>query len=148
MSQENGYVKGFFIGLLAGGAIGAIVALLYAPKSGKELQKDIKNKTDEYYDETEKFIADAKVKAKDLMNDGKKRSGQLVANAKSKSEELLKNAERIFTEAKNKTESIVSIGKEVVGGESAKLKTAFKAGVNAYNETKNQNNEKDPSASL
>ena len=45
MSQENGYVKGLFIGLLTGSAIGAIVALLYAPKSGKELRKDIKIKT-------------------------------------------------------------------------------------------------------
>src|ERR1035437_8699423 len=105
MSNENGYVKGLFIGFLAGGAIGALVALLYAPKSGKELRYDIKNKTDEYYDETEKFIADAKVKAK------------------------------------SKTGSIVSTGKEVVDGETAKLKTAFKAGVNAYKETKNQNNE-------
>ena len=141
MSQENGYVKGLFIGLLTGGAIGAIVALLYAPKSGKELRKDIKNKTDEYYDETEKFIADAKVKAKDMVNEGKKRSEQLISNAKSKSEELLKNAERIFTEAKSKTGSIVSSGKEVVNGETSKLKTAFKAGVDAYKETKNQNNE-------
>jgi gas vesicle protein len=141
MSQENGYVKGLFIGFLAGGAIVALVALLTAPKSGKELRKDIKNKTDEYYDETEKFIADAKVKAKDMMNEGKKRSEQLIANAKSNSEELLKNAERIFTEAKSKTGSIVSTGKEVVDGETSKLKTAFKAGVNAYKETKNQNNE-------
>jgi gas vesicle protein len=141
MSQENGYVKGLFIGILAGGAIGAIVSLLYASKSGKELQKDIKNKTDEYCDETEKFIVDAKVKAKGLMNEGKKRSEQLISNAKSKSEELLKNAERIFTEAKNKTGSIFSTGKDVVDGETSKLKTAFKAGVNTYKETKNPNNE-------
>jgi|CZKP01.1.fsa_nt_gi gas vesicle protein len=141
MSQENGYVKGLFIGLLTGGAIGAIVALLYAPKSGQELRKDIKSKTDEYYDETEKFIADAKVKAKNMMNEGKKRSEQLISNAKSRSEELLKNAERIFTEAKSKTGTIVSTGKEVVDSETSKLKTAFKAGVNAYKDTKNQNNE-------
>ena len=141
MSEDNGYVKGLFVGLLAGGAIGALVALLYAPKSGKELRNDIKSKTDEYYDETEKFIADAKVKAKDMMNEGKKRSENIIANAKSKSEELLKNAERIFTEAKSKTGSFVASGKDVVDGETAKLKTAFKAGVDAYKETKNQNNE-------
>jgi hypothetical protein len=40
------------------------------------------------------------------MNDGKKRSEQLIANAKSKSDELLKNAERIFAEAKSKTGSM------------------------------------------
>jgi gas vesicle protein len=129
MSQENGYVKGLFMGLLAGGSIVALVTLLFAPKSGKELRRDIKSKTDEYYDDTEKFIVDAKVKAKDMMNEGKKRSEQMILNAKAKSEELLKNAERIFTEAKSKTGSIVSTGKEVVDGETEKLKTSFKAGV-------------------
>ena len=129
MSQENGYVKGLFMGLLAGGSIVALVTLLFAPKSGKELRRDIKNKTDEYYDDTEKFIVDAKVKAKDMMNEGKKRSEQMILNAKAKSEELLKNAERIFTEAKSKTGSIVSTGKQVVDGETEKLKTSFKAGV-------------------
>jgi gas vesicle protein len=143
MSQDNHYSKGLLIGLLAGGAIGAIVALLYAPKSGKELRKDIKNKTDEYYDETEKFIADAKIKAKDMINEGKKRSEQIIVNAKSKSEELLKNAERIFTEAKSKTGSFVTSSKEIVDGETEKLKTALKAGVNAYKESKNQNNDLD-----
>ena len=143
MSKENSYPKGLFIGLLAGGAVGALVALLYAFKSGKELRKDITNKTDEYVDETEKIITDSKVKARAMMNEGKKKSEQMIANAKSKSEELLKNAERIFMEAKSKTDSIVSFGKEVVNGETSKIKTAFKAGVNSYKETKNQNNEPD-----
>jgi predicted small secreted protein len=76
-----------------------------------------------------------------MVNEGKNKSEQLIANAKFKSEELLKNAERIFTEAKNKTGSIISIGKEVVDGETSKIKTAFKAGVNSYKENKNQDNE-------
>jgi gas vesicle protein len=123
MSQENGYLKGLFIGLLAGSAAGAFVALLYAPKSGKELQNDIRNKKDEYYDKTEKFISDAR------------------DNAKSKSNELLKNAERIFTEAKNKTGIMFSSGKEVVDDEITKLKTAFDASINVYKGTKNKNDE-------
>ena len=143
MSEENHYVKGLLVGLLAGGALGAVIALLYAPKSGKELRIDIKSKTDEYYDETEKFIADAKVKAKDMINEGKKRSEQIIVNAKSKSEELLKNAERIFTEAKSKTGSFVASGKDIVDGETEKLKSALKAGVNAYKDSKNQNNDQD-----
>ena len=45
MLQENGYIKGFFFGFLAGGLISTIVALFYTSKSGKSLRKDIKNKT-------------------------------------------------------------------------------------------------------
>jgi len=51
MSKEKNLSKGLLIGFLAGGAIGAIIALLYAPKSGKELRKDIKDKADEYMGE-------------------------------------------------------------------------------------------------
>ena len=119
MEQTNGYVKGIFIGTLAGGLIGSITALLYAAKSGKDLRKDIINKTNEYYDDTEKFIAETKTKAGNKMNDGKK----------------------IFIDAKGKIDSIVSSGKEVVDDEINHLKTSFKAGVNAYNETKIQNND-------
>jgi len=120
MSEKIGYAKGLFTGFLSGGAIVALVALLYAPKSGKELRKDIKDKTDHYYDETGKLISDAKSKAKDLVNGGLK----------------------IFTNAKSKTDSILSTGKGLIDGETSKLKTAFQAGINAYSETKNQNNER------
>lgn len=33
--------KGFWLGALAGGVIGSITALLFAPKAGKELRQDI-----------------------------------------------------------------------------------------------------------
>jgi gas vesicle protein len=139
--EENNLSKGLLIGFLAGGAIGAIFALLYAPKSGKELREDIRNKTDEYMEEADKFIADAKVKAKDVINEGKKKSEKLISDAKVKSEELLKDAEKIFTDAKGKTGSFVSSGKDALDSESSKLKSAFKAGIDAYKETRNQNNE-------
>ena len=98
MEQNNGYVKGLLIGSLAGGLIGAFTALLYASKSGKDLRQDIINKTDEYYNDTEKFIADAKAKANDKLNDGKK----------------------IIMDARNKIDSLVSTGKEAIDDETDK----------------------------
>jgi gas vesicle protein len=135
MSQDNSG-KGLFLGFLAGGIVGAIAALLYAPKSGRELRKDIRYKSDEYSDDVEKYFVEARDKAKDLINDGKKKSEKLINDAKIKSDELLKDAERIFNDAKSKTEGYVSKGKETLDQESAKLKTAVKAGVDAYKETK------------
>ena len=72
MTRNINSVKGFLIGFLAGGTVGAIVALLTAPKSGKELRGDIKQKSEEYYDDAEKYLADAKNKASELINEGKK----------------------------------------------------------------------------
>ncbi|MGA7720507.1 MAG: YtxH domain-containing protein, partial [Ignavibacteriaceae bacterium] len=79
--SKNNNGKGVLIGFLAGGALGAIIALLYAPKSGKELRSDIKVKADEYLGEAEKYIAEAKDKAKDMINEGKKRSEKLINDA-------------------------------------------------------------------
>ena len=137
MSQENNFGGGFFVGLLAGGAIGAAIALLYAPKTGKELRQDIKSRTDDYLDEADKYIAEAKDKAINLINDGKKKSEKLIKEAKEKSEELLKDAEKVLDEAKAKTEEMVKTGKVKVEQKSGQIKSAIKAGVDAYKETKN-----------
>ncbi|MHB1686126.1 MAG: YtxH domain-containing protein [Ignavibacteriaceae bacterium] len=137
MSKDNNTGKGFLIGFIAGGSIGAILALLYAPKSGKELRGDIKSKTDGLLDDADRYLADAKDKAKDLINDGKKKSEKLITEAKVKSEELLKDAEKIFNDAKAKATNVISTGKETIEKESDNLKTAFKAGVDAYKNTKN-----------
>ena len=136
MAEENNFGKGMVIGFIAGGALGAALALLYAPKSGRELREDIRGRTDEALDEAEKYIAEAKDKAIDLINEGKKKSEKLIKEAREKSEKLLKDAEKIFDEAKVKTGEYVETGKETVGQKREQLKTAIKAGVDAYKETK------------
>lgn len=136
MSSENNSGKSVFFGFLAGSAIGAVLALLYAPKSGKDLRIDIKSRTDEYLEEAEKYIAEARNKAKVLINDGKKRSEKIISDAKTKSEEILKDAEKIFSDAKEKASGNFNEGKKAVETESNNLKAAFKAGVDAYKETK------------
>ena len=48
MNKDNAI--GFGIGLLVGAAVGGVVALLYAPKPGKETRQLIKDKTTEVVD--------------------------------------------------------------------------------------------------
>jgi gas vesicle protein len=136
MSKENNSGLSIFLGILAGGAIGAVLALLYAPKTGRELRDDIKNKTDEYLDEADKYIAEARNRAKVLINDGKKKSEKIINDAREKSEAILKDAEKIFNDAKAKVSGSVDEGKNILDTESNNLKTAFKAGIDAYKETK------------
>jgi gas vesicle protein len=132
MARDNGLGKGLLIGFLTGSAIGAIIALLYAPKSGKELRGDIKEKTDEFIDDAQDYLANAKQKATEIINEGKKKSEKLVIEAKSKVESLLHDAEKVLADAKSKAGDYVTSGKETISKESEKLKGAFKAGVDAY----------------
>ena len=48
--MESQTLEGFGIGLLTGAFIGVAIALLYAPKSGKETRQLIKDKTTEVVD--------------------------------------------------------------------------------------------------
>jgi gas vesicle protein len=131
-NDENGMGKGLLVGFLTGAAVGSIIALLFAPKSGRELREDIKSKSQEFIDDADKYIANAKDKASDLINEGKRKSERLVTETKEKVETLLGEAERILTDAKEKAGSVVHVGKEKLEKESDRLKTAIKAGMDAY----------------
>jgi gas vesicle protein len=48
--MNKDYAIGFGIGLLSGAIIGGVIALLYAPKTGKETRQLIKDKTIEVVD--------------------------------------------------------------------------------------------------
>ena len=65
MSQENEGM-GFYKGVLIGGVIGAVVSLLFAPKSGRELRADIGRKSKELYDGAEGFIAKGREKLSEI----------------------------------------------------------------------------------
>lgn len=132
MSRDNGLGKGLFIGFLAGSTIGAVIALLYAPKSGKEFRNDIKEKTDDLLDDAQDYLTSAKQKANEIINEGRKKSEKLVADAKVKVDGLLQDAEKILADAKTKAGGYMSTGKETITKESEKLKNAVKAGVDAY----------------
>ncbi len=130
MAQEESTAKGFMIGLLTGGLIGAAIALLYAPKSGRELRADIKNKAGEIADDAEQYLTAAKHKAVDIINEGKKKSDQLITDAREKAQTLLTDAERILTDAREKAGTVMEEGN--------RIKNAVKAGVNAYKDERNR----------
>jgi len=71
-NEEKGMGKGLLIGIFAGAAVGSIIALLYAPKSGKKLRKGIKTKSQDFVDDADKYISNTKKKASQLINDVKK----------------------------------------------------------------------------
>jgi len=96
MSEENGGTKvGFF---LAGLGIGAVVALLFAPRSGRETRDMIAQKAEEGKDfvktkteEIRKQAEDAVEKGKDLVNKQKELlSAALEAGKQAYQEEKTK----------------------------------------------------------
>ncbi len=124
MAENNKLLKGLFLGFLGGTAVGAILALLYAPKSGKELRADLREKADDLLEEAEGQIEAAKSKASEIVTEAKKRSEHLVTDAARKAQTLLQDADKVLTGARQKGTHIVE--------EGGRLKDAVKAGVDAY----------------
>jgi gas vesicle protein len=72
----SGLVKGFLIG----GALGALAAILLAPKSGKELRSDIKEKGNDALDGARRLCSDVQREAKALFEGAKSGVQDLTRN--------------------------------------------------------------------
>jgi gas vesicle protein len=96
MNMENDYRKiaGAF---LVGGIIGAAVALLYAPKSGRETRKDISKTARRIKKETVHLVEDAVDSINDFTGEVRDKVTDVIERGKDLSEgakkEILRNLE-------------------------------------------------------
>ncbi|HRE09716.1 MAG TPA: YtxH domain-containing protein [Ignavibacteria bacterium] len=127
MEDRTSSTKGFLLGLLAGGAIGGLTALLYAPKSGRELRKDIGKKGREVIKETEHYVDNAKTKASEILSESRRKAESLLSDARKKADSITKGTEKLYSQ-----------GKEFITDEAVRLKEAVRAGVDTFNEEKNK----------
>jgi gas vesicle protein len=82
--ESRGNVYWVASSFLIGGIVGAAVGLLSAPKSGKDVRRqvrdiagNIKGKTDDYYEQIREAVTSALVEGKDLIDEKKR----LIAKA-------------------------------------------------------------------
>ena len=64
-------VSTIFLSFLAGAAVGAGLALLYAPKTGRELREKIGELTDDAVGKIKNYANEAQEKIKSTIEDGK-----------------------------------------------------------------------------
>lgn len=93
-----------FVSFLIGGAVGSAIALLYAPKEGKQLRTDISEKT------------------KEIIEDGKNTTEQVWTETKEKVSNIMDGANELLSKAK-----------VLVTDETKRVKDAVKTGFQKYN---------------
>jgi gas vesicle protein len=125
MSDHSDSGFEFFKGFLFGGIVGAVVALLYAPKSGKEVREDLRKRSLELSDDAEAQLELAKKKAEELLEETKKRI-----------DDLRKESGTTVDEIKGKATEIIEEGKGTIEKEKKRIKDALDAGVSAYKKEK------------
>jgi len=75
--------KGFLFGALAGAIVGSVTALLFAPKSGKELRGDIAEGAQKVGDTTARFAHQVGDGASEVADRAKQAASNVIANVKS-----------------------------------------------------------------
>lgn len=116
--MENKKAQKIAAAFLFGAVIGGVIALLYAPKSGKEIREDISKDID-------KYIRKAKEK-KDI----------LISKAKKLSNDMIDRTEKVYEDVRNFKEGKYAGTAEKIENEINRLKNAIKAAVESYQDTK------------
>ena len=77
----------FFEGLAVGGILGFIIGLLYAPKSGAQLRRDIVDGSDEIYRQASTRMSDLKDRTDLALQDLQSKSDVIIKQAASQVQE-------------------------------------------------------------
>ena len=116
--MENNKTQKVAAAFLFGAVVGGVIALLYAPKSGKETRKDISDEINNYV----KKAGEAK--------------NQIIEKAKRFSNDMVGQTERVYSDVRNFKEGKYSGTAEKIESEITRLRTAIKAAVDSYKDTR------------
>lgn len=119
--------KATISGLVIGGAIGAVSALLLAPKPGKELRADLTNQGRMVADKTVEIAGNVKEKAVNVATNVGSIATDLKDSVVSKSAVVVDAAKETLSSAK----ATADIAKEATSEIAADTKNAYKAGVDS-----------------
>lgn len=106
--------------LIVGGGIGAIIALLFAPKSGQELREDIADATRKGIEKSKETAAQLQEKAGDYYEVSREKASELYSTATEKAEELTEKAKAAAARTANPFSAAIEAGKEAYTQEKRK----------------------------
>ena len=129
---------GFLTGLLLGGALGALAALLYAPQGGDETRGLIKQKTTDYTDLAKTKAAEITDAAGDTADSAKAKAAEVADGVKAKAADLGAKVTGSAASVKDSAQDLVDKSKFIAGDQKSRISEAVDAGKQAAQETKEQ----------
>ena len=115
--------------LLIGGGIGAVIALLFAPKSGHELRGDLADATRKGIDRSKEAAQQFGDRAGTYYEAGRERAAEYYTQAADKASEL-------YTQAAGKVGEVANTARETATRQTSTVAAAIDAGKKAYQEEK------------
>ena len=106
--------------LLVGGGIGAVLALLFAPKSGHELRGDIADATRKGIEKSKETAAQFQERAGDYYEVSREKASELYQTATEKASELTDKAKSAAATTANPFSAAIEAGKDAYTAEKRK----------------------------
>jgi gas vesicle protein len=106
--------------LLVGGGIGAILALLFAPKSGLELRGDIADVTRKGIEKSKEAAAQLQDRAGEYYEVTRDKAGEIYQTATEKAGELTEKAKSVAASTANPFTAAIEAGKDAYTAEKRK----------------------------
>jgi len=147
--------KGFFMGndrdygdnistrltyFLVGAGIGAVLALLFAPKSGEELRNDIADATRKGIDKSKEAAQQLGVKATEYYDNTRAKAGEYYETARETATEYVEatreKATEIYDTATTKAAEVAAMTRDAAARQAGSISAAVEAGKKAYVEEK------------
>lgn len=98
--------------LLIGGGIGAVLALLFAPKSGTELREDIADVTRKGIEKSKETAEHLQEAAGEYYEVTREKAGELYNTAQETAEELTEKAKAAAAQSTNPISAAIDAGKK------------------------------------
>ena len=109
--------------LLIGGGIGALLALLFAPKSGQELRGDIADVTRKGIEKSKETATLVGERAGDYYEVTREKAGELYSTAQEKAGSIAEKAKSAVSSASNPFSAALEAGKEAYADEKRRTET-------------------------
>ena len=106
--------------LLVGGGIGAILALLFAPKSGEELRGDIADVTRKGIEKSKETAAQLQDRAGEYYEVSRDKANEFYQTASEKAADLTERAKSVAATTANPFSAAIEAGKDAYTAEKRK----------------------------
>ena len=123
MAEENSKVYGA-AWFLAGLGVGALIGILYAPKSGRETREDLINGAREGSEYLRKRTRDAAEEVGVLVERGKDQVGEYVDRGRAQWEQFVERGKHIVNDQSTRVVAAVDAGRQAYKTASAPIPPA------------------------
>lgn len=114
-ARKRGHVGSYISGLLFGGMVGAVAALLYAPRAGNETRAILREKGMEIKENVAESVDVTRARASLAISEMRYRAEELVDMGKERAIELQQLGRDAIEEGKARVEKAVEAAKEPAG---------------------------------